>query len=199
MPDDSCFGINHSVISKQQRSLSAISSSLEFNNSLNTILATLSKISKLNFALTSHTTKPLEQNNLPSNSFMESMKMRIRLCLNTVLTSNKLILNSVVRLDITSENRFRRVFISYGACAMDFANCRPLLGLDGTHLKIMYKGILLLPLRSMQKINCFLLHMRVVILRISRIGFGCLNFCVELLRKMFRNFFNQEYSSDLLY
>lgn len=51
--------------------------------------------------------------------------------------------NSVVRLDITSENRFRRVFISYGACAMGFANCRPLLGLDGTHLKTTYRGILL--------------------------------------------------------
>ncbi len=51
--------------------------------------------------------------------------------------------NSVVHLDITSENRFRRVFISYGACAMGFANCRPLLGLDGTHLKTTYKGILL--------------------------------------------------------
>src|SRR5438034_1171381 len=39
--------------------------------------------------------------------------------------------NSVVHLDVTSENQFRCVFISYGACAIGFANCRPLLGLDG--------------------------------------------------------------------
>ena len=51
--------------------------------------------------------------------------------------------NSVATLESTSENRFKRVFICYGASAMGIAHCRPLLGLDGTHLKTRYQGILL--------------------------------------------------------
>ena len=51
--------------------------------------------------------------------------------------------NSIVRLDVTAENQFQRVFICYGACAVGFAHCRPLLGLDGTHIKIQYQGIIL--------------------------------------------------------
>ena len=48
---------------------------------------------------------------------------------------------SVVQLDVDpTTNRFNRVFICFGASAMGFAYCRPLLGLDGTHLKHMYKG-----------------------------------------------------------
>ena len=39
--------------------------------------------------------------------------------------------------------RFRRVFICYGATASGFQYCRPVLGLDGTHLNSKYKGILL--------------------------------------------------------
>lgn len=51
--------------------------------------------------------------------------------------------NSVTKLECTSENQFKRVFIAYGACATGLAHCRPLLGLDGTHLKTRYQGILL--------------------------------------------------------
>jgi hypothetical protein len=51
--------------------------------------------------------------------------------------------NSIIRLDVTAENRFQRVFICYGACAVGFAHCRPLLGLDGTHIKTRYQGIIL--------------------------------------------------------
>ena len=43
----------------------------------------------------------------------------------------------------TAENKFQRLFLCHGACAVGFAYCRPLLGLDGTHLKSKYKGILL--------------------------------------------------------
>ena len=50
---------------------------------------------------------------------------------------------SLTKLDISFENRFRRVFIAYGASCSGFAHCRPLLGLDGTHLKTRYQGILL--------------------------------------------------------
>ena len=47
---------------------------------------------------------------------------------------------SLIALDRTAENKFRRVFICYGASAKGFANCRPILGLDGTHLSSKYQG-----------------------------------------------------------
>jgi hypothetical protein len=40
-------------------------------------------------------------------------------------------------------HRFRRLFICYAASARGFAHCRPLIGLDGTHLTAKYRGILL--------------------------------------------------------
>jgi len=49
---------------------------------------------------------------------------------------------STVQLDIDpTTHRFQRVFISFAASAMGFAYCRPLLGLDGTHLKHTFQGI----------------------------------------------------------
>ncbi|XP_040371766.1 uncharacterized protein LOC112193244 isoform X2 [Rosa chinensis] len=41
------------------------------------------------------------------------------------------------------DNRFRRLFISYGACINGFKYCRPMLFLDGTFIKNKYKGMLL--------------------------------------------------------
>jgi hypothetical protein len=52
-------------------------------------------------------------------------------------------LNSLATIESTSENQFKRAFICYDASAMGIAHCRPLLGLDGTHLKTRYQGILL--------------------------------------------------------
>ena len=50
---------------------------------------------------------------------------------------------STVQLDVDpTTNRFKRVFICFTASAMGFAYCRPLLGLDGTHLKHTYQGII---------------------------------------------------------
>ncbi len=46
-------------------------------------------------------------------------------------------------LDRTHDGKFRRVFISFGACIQAFASCRLLVGLDGTHLKGHYLGTLL--------------------------------------------------------
>ena len=43
----------------------------------------------------------------------------------------------------TAENKFQRLFLYHSAYASGFGYCRPLLGLDGTHLKSKYKGILL--------------------------------------------------------
>ena len=51
--------------------------------------------------------------------------------------------NSIAVVEATPDNRFRRAFISFGASTTGFAHCRPLLGIDGTHLKTRYKGILL--------------------------------------------------------
>jgi hypothetical protein len=49
---------------------------------------------------------------------------------------------STVQLDVDpTTHRFNRVFICFGASAMGFAYCRPLLGLDGTHLTHTYQGI----------------------------------------------------------
>jgi hypothetical protein len=51
--------------------------------------------------------------------------------------------NSITKLDITAENQFQRVFICYGACAIGFTHYHPLLGLDDTHIKSRYQGIIL--------------------------------------------------------
>jgi MULE transposase domain/SWIM zinc finger/MuDR family transposase len=39
--------------------------------------------------------------------------------------------------------KFTRIFISFGASASGIAYCQPIIGLDGTHLKHKYRGILL--------------------------------------------------------
>jgi zinc finger SWIM domain-containing protein 3 len=48
--------------------------------------------------------------------------------------------NSVAILEKSAENKFKRLFIYYGACSTGFVYCWPLLGLDGTHLKHKYQG-----------------------------------------------------------
>src|SRR5579859_7691027 len=48
--------------------------------------------------------------------------------------------NSTVILEKAEDYKFLRVFICYGASAMGFDHCRPLLGIDGTHLKHKYQG-----------------------------------------------------------
>lgn len=52
----------------------------------------------------------------------------------------KIILESI---DEEGVNRFSRMFVCYDAAAKEFEYCRLVLGLDGTHLKAKYKGILL--------------------------------------------------------
>jgi MULE transposase domain len=39
-------------------------------------------------------------------------------------------------------SKFRRLFLCYGASACSVVHCRPVIGLDGTHLKAKYRGIL---------------------------------------------------------
>jgi hypothetical protein len=48
--------------------------------------------------------------------------------------------NSVAFVEKTPDDKFKRLFICYGACALGFAYCRPVLGLDGTHLKTTFQG-----------------------------------------------------------
>ena len=47
---------------------------------------------------------------------------------------------SIISLERTEQNKFKRIFVSFGASGRGFAHCRPLLGLDGTHLKSKYQG-----------------------------------------------------------
>jgi len=51
---------------------------------------------------------------------------------------------SVAIVSSTHESRFERLFLCFGASASGLASCRPLLGLDGSHLKNQYKGTELL-------------------------------------------------------
>lgn len=47
-------------------------------------------------------------------------------------------------LDYDQEtHHFKRCYISFGACLFGFKSCRPLLFLDGAHLRGKYKGVLL--------------------------------------------------------
>ena len=50
---------------------------------------------------------------------------------------------STIELESTAENKFRRVFLSFGAQGAGFVQCRAIIGLDGTHWKSRYQGILL--------------------------------------------------------
>ena len=50
---------------------------------------------------------------------------------------------SVAHVQETIEGRFLRIFIAYNASINGFMHCRPIIGLDGTHLKGKYLGILL--------------------------------------------------------
>lgn len=55
-----------------------------------------------------------------------------------ILRSNP---GSTVKLEIDAgTNQFKRLFVCFATSAMGFAYCRPLLGLDGTHLKHKYQG-----------------------------------------------------------
>ena len=53
---------------------------------------------------------------------------------------SKIVLDSTVD---EAGQRFRRMFVCYSASAMGFKFCRPVLGLDGTHLNAKYRGVLL--------------------------------------------------------
>ena len=50
---------------------------------------------------------------------------------------------STAFIDVAEDNKFRCMFVCFGAAAQGFAHCLPILGLDGTHLKSKYLGILL--------------------------------------------------------
>ena len=50
---------------------------------------------------------------------------------------------STAFVDVTENNKFRRMFLCFGTAAQGFAHCLPILSLDGTHLKSKYLGILL--------------------------------------------------------
>jgi hypothetical protein len=55
----------------------------------------------------------------------------------------QLILAALQALSLLPTIDLKRVFISFGASAIGFAHCRPLISLDSTHLKTRYQDILL--------------------------------------------------------
>ena len=50
---------------------------------------------------------------------------------------------STAFIEAIDDGKFKRMFVSFGAAAKGFVHCVPILGLDGTHLKSKYLGILL--------------------------------------------------------
>ena len=77
--------------------------------------------------------------NVINGSHEEAYRSLPKYC-DEILRSNP---GSTAELEIDPEtNQFKRLFISFAASAMGFAYCRPVLGLDGTHLKHKYQGAL---------------------------------------------------------
>ena len=68
------------------------------------------------------------------------MSLRTNCCRKGIEDNNP---GSRAILEMTSESKYKHIFIYYSASAEGFRNCRPLIGLDGTHLKNKYQGILL--------------------------------------------------------
>jgi len=60
-----------------------------------------------------------------------------------LLFSRQLFQMALMAMSDGNESKFKRLFISYEATINGFVHCRPLLGLDGTHLTSKYGGILL--------------------------------------------------------
>jgi len=57
-------------------------------------------------------------------------------------------LHTTAILERDDDSKFKRIFISYSASAVGFGHCLPILGLDGTHLKSKYLGILLAAVKN---------------------------------------------------
>ena len=93
----------------------------------------------------------------------------------------------LIVLDRTTENKFQRVFICYGACAKGFANCRPILGLDSTSGLFPITTVGTLLPQSALMVPCFRLHMLLSLLKITRIGFGLCACYAASLTTMRRN------------
>ena len=62
---------------------------------------------------------------------------------NTIIWAVPLYSNVWKRKEIKVRPQFSHVFICYGASAIGFGFCCPVLGLDGTHLKSKYRGTIM--------------------------------------------------------
>ena len=105
---------------------------------------------------------------------MDHLRMHTNNSLNTVRTSRKAIHSQVV--DPTREGKFNRMFISFGASEKGFQFCRPILGLDGTHLKSKYQGILLTATAVDAPGSLF---PNALLQKMMKIGFGFCNISVK--------------------
>ena len=75
---------------------------------------------------------------LNNGSYEESYTILPKYCEDIKNTSP----GSMAFVDITEDNKFKHMFICFDAAASRFTFCHPILGLDGTHLKSKYLGIL---------------------------------------------------------
>ena len=55
----------------------------------------------------------------------------------------KVNLGTVTRIEVDGENRFKYLFLAFGATIRGFQYMRKVIGIDGTFLKGPYKGVLL--------------------------------------------------------
>ena len=63
----------------------------------------------------------------------------------------------MTKLKVDNDNRFEICFMAFDACIFGFRECcRPVIAIDGTHLKGKYKGILFIATEWMVMIRYFL-------------------------------------------
>mgnify|MGYP004715984297 CR=1 FL=1 len=75
--------------------------------------------------------------------------------------------------DDEGEDRFERLYMCFSACKKGFlAGCRPIIGLDGCHLRDAHKGVILAAVGLTQMISYILLHLLWLKLKISLLGSG---------------------------
>ncbi|TMI84215.1 MAG: transposase [Bacteroidetes bacterium] len=97
---------------------------------------------------------------------------------------------SFITLERTATNQFHRFFLCYYASAKGFASCKPLLGVDGTHLRSHYQGILLTATATDAGGQLF--PVASSISKTKKTGYGSLNNCGQSSLSMFLTFWSKK-------
>ena len=138
--EHSCFGINHQGHAQASRAFVAkqIADKLKEQPSYRPVDIVKDVQRELGVKITySKAFNVKERANEMNNGTHDAAYQALPKYCQDIVASNS---NSVAILEKTPENKFRRLFICYGACSASFVYCRPLIGLDGTHLKHKYQG-----------------------------------------------------------